>query len=64
MNLETLMKNGEGTKVDVLTRKEFMGGHVTGSINIPIQELMQKIDDLKEMKSPLILCCASGGRSW
>lgn len=51
------------TVVDVRTPAEFMGGHVAGSINIPLNEIVDRIDEIKEMKSPIILCCASGGRS-
>jgi phage shock protein E len=51
------------TIVDVRTRGEFMGGHVADSINIPLQEIESRIDELKTMPKPLILCCASGGRS-
>jgi rhodanese-related sulfurtransferase len=40
-----------------------MGGNVEGSINIPLQEIQQRIVELKNLKQPLVLCCASGGRS-
>ena len=51
------------TIVDVRTPEEFMGGHVAGSINIPLQEIQQRIDEIKAMPQPIILCCASGNRS-
>jgi len=51
------------TIVDVRTPAEFMGGHVTGSINIPLQEIPHRLDELKALKQPLVLCCASGNRS-
>ncbi len=63
MNLEDLIKNNEGTIVDVRTTMEFMGGHVAGSINIPLNEIPERMEELKQLQSPLILCCASGGRS-
>lgn len=63
MNLEQAIKNNEGTILDVRTQGEFMGGNVAGSINIPVQEIMNRLDEVKSMKSPLILCCASGQRS-
>ncbi|MGB8704131.1 MAG: rhodanese-like domain-containing protein, partial [Gillisia sp.] len=62
MNSEEL-KIGEGTIVDVRTPAEFMGGSVAGAVNIPLSEIPNRIDELKKMKSPLILCCASGNRS-
>jgi rhodanese-related sulfurtransferase len=58
-----LIREKKGTLVDVRTRGEFIGGHVAGSFNIPIQELTTRLDELKVMKQPLILYCASGGRS-
>lgn len=51
------------TIVDVRTREEFMGGHVAGSLNFPLQELEQRINELKKLPQPLVLCCASGMRS-
>ena len=63
MNLENLIKENKGTIVDVRSYGEFMGGNVLGSINIPLDEIMQRIEELKILKAPLILCCASGNRS-
>lgn len=51
------------TIIDVRTRAEFQGGHVAGSLNIPLQEIGQHINEIREMQQPIILCCASGGRS-
>lgn len=51
------------TIIDVRTPAEFGGGHVAGSINIPLREIPQKAAEIKEMQQPLIICCASGGRS-
>jgi phage shock protein E len=63
MNIEDLIQENEGTIVDVRTREEFAGGHVVDSTNIPLQELEQQMDVLQALPQPLILCCASGGRS-
>lgn len=57
-----LVKIGTVTIIDVRTPMEFMGGHVAGSINIPLQEIPERLDELKEMEN-IILCCASGNRS-
>jgi rhodanese-related sulfurtransferase len=51
------------TIIDVRTRAEFAGGHVAGSINIPLQEITEHIDEIKSMQVPIIFCCASGNRS-
>ena len=51
------------TVIDVRSYGEFMGGHVAGSINIPLQEIQQRVDEIKALPQPIILCCASGNRS-
>ncbi|MHB1279311.1 MAG: rhodanese-like domain-containing protein [Bacteroidia bacterium] len=63
MTIEHLVKTNAGTIVDVRTPEEFMGGHVVGSVNIPVHELGNRLHELKALQQPLILCCASGGRS-
>ncbi len=63
MNLEELIRENKASIVDVRTPSEFAGGHVAGSINIPLQDIQARLSDLKAMTAPLILCCASGGRS-
>lgn len=60
MTKEQLTK---GTVVDVRSRGEYAGGHVANSINIPLQEIPAKTEELKSLLQPLILCCASGNRS-
>ena len=52
-----------GTIVDVRTREEFVGGHIQNSINIPLQEITNHIEEIKTMEGPIIFCCASGVRS-
>ena len=61
MSIQEMCQNG--TIVDVRTPSEFMGGNVAGSTNIPLQELSARVDEFKTMKAPVVLCCASGGRS-
>lgn len=63
MNAEKIIKENQGTIVDVRTPGEFMGGNAAGSINIPLQEIQQRLSEIKGMKQPLVLCCASGNRS-
>lgn len=56
------MKNNK-TIIDVRTRGEFMGGNARGSINIPLNEIQERLDEIKQMAQPIVLCCASGNRS-
>lgn len=63
MNIEKIISENQGTIVDVRTYVEFIGGHVADSINIPLNEIPQRIADFQQLIAPLILCCASGNRS-
>lgn len=63
MKVEKIIKEKLGTTVDVRSHDEFMGGHVAGSINIPLNEIPQRVEELRTLKGPLVLCCASGNRS-
>ncbi len=63
MTIENIIKDKACTIVDVRTPEEFMGGHVVGSINIPLGEIQERMEELESLKTPLILCCASGNRS-
>ncbi len=63
MDIEKIIKEKQGTIVDVRSPDEFMGGNVAGSINIPLPEIQNRMDEIAALKTPLVLCCASGGRS-
>jgi phage shock protein E len=56
-----LMKQG-GQIIDVRSEAEFAFRHKEGSINIPLDLLKNRMKELDNTK-PVILCCASGGRS-
>jgi phage shock protein E len=62
MNIQELINDNNTTIVDVRTEDEFAEGNVNGSINIPLHEVVDRMEELKEMQ-PLVLCCLSGGRS-
>ena len=63
MTVEEIIKQKQGTIIDVRSYGEFMGGHVVDAINIALDEIPARIDEIKNLKTPLILCCASGNRS-
>lgn len=60
-DFSTLVKNGAQI-IDVRTPGEFNGGHIKGSVNIPLDRLPQQLAKLNKQK-PVITCCASGMRS-
>ena len=50
--------------IDVRSPGEFATGHVRGSVNIPLDRLAEDIASrVPDKGTPVILCCASGGRS-
>ncbi|MBL0126587.1 MAG: rhodanese-like domain-containing protein [Flavobacteriales bacterium] len=57
------MNDQQPTVVDVRTPEEFSEGHVVGSVNIPLNEIPERIEELRGLPTPLILCCRSGARS-
>jgi len=61
VDLGTVVARG-ATIVDVRTQGEYAGGHIKGSVNIPLNLLQGQMSKLKKDK-PVITCCASGMRS-
>ncbi len=62
IDYKELLKNG-AVIVDVRSKGEYTGGHVKGSINIPVDQLAVNLAKLKNKNTPIITCCASGMRS-
>jgi rhodanese-related sulfurtransferase len=60
-DFKELVNNGAQI-IDVRSKEEFSGGHIKGSINIPLPILEQNLSRIKKDK-PVITCCASGMRS-
>ncbi len=50
--------------LDVRTVEEFSEEHIKGAINIPVQEMAKRLDELKKYKNyDIIVYCRSGSRS-
>jgi phage shock protein E len=49
--------------VDVRTPGEYLEGHYPGAINIPLNELQNRLEEFKELKAPIVAYCRSGARS-
>ena len=49
--------------IDVRTTGEFREGHIKNSKNIVLDTISSKINEIKELKKPIIVCCRSGMRS-
>ena len=62
MTIKDLLNDG-ATVIDVRSSWEFADGHVDGALNIPLDEIPQRIEEIKDLNSPLLLYCQSGNRS-
>jgi phage shock protein E len=49
--------------IDVRTPGEFQQGHIKNSKNIPLNIISTKINEIKKLNKPVIVCCQSGMRS-
>ena len=55
-------EKGDAVMVDVRRDDEWVSGHVTGAIHIPIDDLLGRMDELPQGKK-LLFICAAGVRS-
>lgn len=63
MDIQTAVNQPTATLIDVREKFEFMMGHAKGALNIPLGKIPSKIEELRNMSTPLILYCRSGNRS-
>jgi phage shock protein E len=49
--------------LDVRTKGEYATGHIKGSVNIPVVQLGNNLNKLKDKNRTIITFCASGIRS-
>lgn len=60
--VKNYLKNG-ALILDVRTQREWDNGHIENAIHIPLNELNEKVDKVKKLNKPIIVCCTSGARS-
>ena len=56
-------QNAGAVVVDVRTPGEFAAGAIPGAINIPVDELRDRLDEIPDGDAPLVLHCGVGIRS-
>ena len=49
--------------VDVRASFEFAAGHLPGAINVPVQHMHARINELDPKDAPIVVYCQSGSRS-
>lgn len=62
-DVHTLPRDGSVTLLDTRTVGEFDGGHIDGFLNIPVDELRERLGKLDKSK-PVYVICQSGLRSY
>lgn len=62
VDYKQLLKDG-ALIVDVRTPGEFKTGHIKGALNIPLDAIKSRVDELKRKNKTIITCCRSGNRS-
>ncbi|MDX1638509.1 MAG: metalloregulator ArsR/SmtB family transcription factor [Balneolaceae bacterium] len=50
------MRRGEITVIDVRPQREFQEGHIAGALNIPVDRLSEKLDELPEDQEIVAYC--------
>lgn len=63
MELRELISDSNNTIIDVRGSFEFEYGNAEGTTNIPLDEIPDRLEELKQMGGTILLCCASGNRS-
>ena len=60
--VETYLEN-DAVILDVRNNHEWNNGHIENAIHIPLDELNNRLEEVKQLNKPIIVCCESGMRS-
>ena len=63
MDFREIINDPATILVDVRTPAEFQYGNVPGSMNIPLDEVPNRVEEFKAMQGTIIIFCVSGVRS-
>ena len=61
--IQALIKDPFTVIVDVRNSWEYEIDHIPGSKNIPLPEIVGKMEEFKSLKNPVVVYCQSGNRS-
>jgi len=62
MNHKKLVKVAK-TLLDVRSSSEYSHRHIAGSINIPLEQLVSRLDEFEMLEKPIITFSRNGNRS-
>jgi len=55
-------KNSQKTIIDVRRPDEYEKAHANGTINIPLNEIPSRLDEIRKLNTPLVVVCGGGTR--
>ena len=61
--LKELVKSPSTVLVDVRSPWEYESGHLPGALNIPLEQIGYRAEELRQLHAPLVVYCRSGARS-
>lgn len=62
-SLQELVHQPDTVLVDVRSPWEYETEHISGALNIPLEEIPGRVAEFRHIKGPLVLYCRSGNRS-
>ncbi|WP_299097402.1 rhodanese-like domain-containing protein [Winogradskyella sp.] len=60
--VDEFLENG-AVILDVRSQREWDAGHIENAVHIPLDQLNNRVDEVKKLNKPVVTCCASGVRS-
>ena len=58
-----IIDNEQVLLLDVRTEEEFITGHILSAINIPVDDIEQRLDEINDKNQKILVYCKSGIRS-
>ena len=62
-SLKEIVNDPATTLIDVRSPMEYNQQHIEGAANIPLEELLYRVNELMSKPGPVVLYCHSGNRS-
>lgn len=63
MDLRNIINQADTTLIDVRAPFEYVMGHVAGAKNIPLRDIPNRMEEIRQLNGPVVVYCRSGARS-